>query len=288
MNIGSTTVRLLQRALLQCLALIILLFLSKPVIGQVDPATASQSQPEVLWHQASALFPIQVLLPEGFDSTQIYPTVIALHGFGGSSEKFERIGRAFAEAGFIAVLPEAPYPLPYPSDDFDRHSTWELSTWTEEYGLGPPLTDDPAIEAQSASMTTHQFLRSVISRIHEEYRAGPLYMFGFSLGGVYTLAGGFYNRDQIDEIVAFGVDGLSREWFTNDGGSLEDGKNVAVRLVQGRSDPMIPFSHAEQARDVLRKAGYQVTLDGFDGGHAVPDDALKRAVSWVKDLANRQ
>lgn len=61
-----------------------------------------------------------------------YPAVIALHGFGGSSEKFDRIGRAFAQAGFIAVLPEAPYPLP--SADSARHSTWELSTWTEELG----------------------------------------------------------------------------------------------------------------------------------------------------------
>jgi predicted esterase len=286
MNIGSTTARLPQRPLLPWLALILLL--PNSAIGQEDPATASQSQPQVLWHQASALFPIRVLLPEDFDSTRVYPAVIALHGFGSSSEKIERIGRAFAQAGFIAVLPDAPYPVPYPSDDFARHSTWELSTWTEAYGLGPPLTDDPAVEAQSARMTAHQFSRSVIDRIHEEYRVGPLYMFGFSLGGVYALAAGFYNRDQIDGIVAFGVDGLSREWFTQDGGSLEDGKDVPVRLAQGRSDPMIPFSHAEQAREALKEAGYQVTLDGFDGGHTVPDDALKRAVNWLKHLANRR
>lgn len=72
--------------------------------------------------------------------------------------------------------------------------------------MGPPLTNGPAIEAQSASMTSHQFLRSVIGRIHEEY-------------------------------------------------------------------------NAEQSRDVLKDAGYRVTLDGFDGSHAVPDDAPKRAVS---------
>lgn len=137
-------------------------------------------------------------------------------------------------------------------------------------------------------MTSHQFLRSVIDRIHDEYSADPLYMFGHSLGAIYALVGGFYNRDQIDGIVAFGVAGLSREWFSRDGGSLEDGKNVPVRLGQGRSDRLIPFSQAEQARDLLREAGYQVTLDGYDGGHGVPGDALKRAVNWVKNLANRQ
>lgn len=285
MNIGTATATFPKRVLLPCLALFLLLFLSKPVLGQEHPAKESQPQPRVLWHRASALFPIRVLLPAGFNSTQSYPAVIALHGFGGSADKFEQIGRAFAAAGFIAVLPEAPYSLPYPSDDFDPHTTWELSTWTEEYGLGPQLTDDPAIQAQTSSMTSHQFIRSVIARIQKEYSTGPLYIFGFSLGGIYALAGGFYNRDQIDGIVAFGVDGLSREWFTYDGGRLEDGKNVPVRLVQGRSDPMIPLSHAEQARDALKEAGYQVTLDAFDGGHAVPDAALQRAIDWLKGLA---
>lgn len=286
MSIVSTIGRLQRQARLLWLALS--LVVPNLAIAQEDPGAPSPPQPVLLWHEASALFPIRVLLPDDFDSTRVYPAVIALHGFGDSSEKIERIGRAFAQAGFIAALPDAPYPVPYPSEDFARHSNWELSTWTEEYGLGPPLTRDPDIERRSARMTTHQFLQSVIERIHGVYRVGPLYMFGFSMGGVYALAGGFYNRDQIDGIVAFGVDGVSRDWFTNDGGSLEDGNDVPVRLALGRSDPLVPFSHAEQARDALKEAGYQVTLDAFEGGHAVPDDALSRAVNWLKELANRR
>jgi len=252
------------------------------------PATAQEakSEPELLWHQASALFPIRAHLPENFDSTRVYPAVIALHGFRGSSVRFERIGRAFAQAGFIAVVPEGPYPVPYPSADSARQSSWELSTWTEEYGLGAPLTDDPAIERRSVEITILEFLPSVIDRVQERYRVDPLYVFGFSLGGSYALLGGFYHRDWIDGIVVFSLDGIDRVWFTAQGDSLESGNHLPVRWVSGRSDPMIPFSHAERARDVLKEAGYQVFLDDFPGGHTVPDDALQRAVNWLKDLAD--
>ena len=287
MNIGLTTARLLQRALLAYLALIFLLVLPKPVIGQDDSATLSQSQPVLLWHKASALFPIRVHLPEGFDSTRTYPTVIALHGYGGSSERFGRIGRALARAGFIAVLPEGPYPVPYLSADSTRHSTWELSTCLSNLGLGPNLTDDPAIYAQSIRITVFEFLPSVIDRIREQYRVGPLYAFGFSLGGVYALGGGFYNRNRFDGIIAFGIGtGIDRELFTMRGGSLEDGSQLKVRLVLGRSDRFVPFSEAERLRDLLKNAGYAVTLDAFDGGHEVPDDALGRAVTWLRKLVD--
>lgn len=131
-TIESTTARLPRWPLLLWLTLTLLI--PRPVIGQDDPATESRSQPELLWHQANALFPIRVHLPNDFDSARAYPAVIALHGFGGSSERFERVGRAFAQAGFIAVLPEAPYPLP--SADSARHSTWKLSTGPRSMDLG--------------------------------------------------------------------------------------------------------------------------------------------------------
>lgn len=188
-------------------------------------------------------------------------------------------------AGFIAVLPEAPYT--FPSDEPGRHSTWELSTWTEELGLGPPLTDDPSVEARSIELTVDEFLPSIIKRIREQYRVGPVYLFGFSLGGVYALVGGFYNRDQINGIIAFGAQ-FYPELFTARGDRLEDGNHLRIRLGLGRSDPLVPFVHAERARDAFESAGYDVTLDDFEGGHTIPDDALSRAVSWLRELTYRR
>ena len=269
---------------------VLLLLASVPLVpgfrtGQDDPPVASGSSPEVLWHEATALFPIRVHLPEDFAPEQTYPVLLALHGFGDSSAGFGRVGEAFAEAGFIAVIPEGPYPLARAGPG--RHSTWELSTWTEELGLGPPLTDDAAIEARSIQLTIDDFLPSVIERIRAQYPVGSVYVFGFSLGGVYALAGGFFNRDQIQGVVAFGAM-FDRQWFTSRGDRLEDGEHLAVRIALGRSDPMVPFSHAERARDALEEAGWEVAIDAFEGGHTIPDDALARAVNWLRELADRR
>ena len=238
----------------------------------------------MLWHEATALFPMRVYLPPAFDTTRVYPAVIALHGFGGSSDRFDRIGNAFAEAGFITVVPEGPYRVH--SESPGRHSNWELTMGTEEMGLGPPMTEDPAIENRSIEMTIEEFFPSVIDRAREEYRVGSVYLFGFSMGGVYALVGGFFNRDRVDGIIAFGAQ-FYRQLFTVQGDRLEDGNHLKIRLGLGRSDPMVPFSHAERAQEAFEEAGYEVVLDDFAGGHTVPDDALRRAVTWLREVAHR-
>jgi predicted esterase len=253
--------------------------------GQQEPTSGGDAGVDVLWHEATALFPFGVYLPRDFDTTRVYPAVVALHGFGGSSERFDRIGTAFAEGGFITVVPEGPYSVP--SEEPGRHSNWELTVGTRELGIGEPLTEDSAIEARSAELTIDEFFPSIIDRIRSEYRVGPVYLFGFSMGGVYALLGGFYNRDQVDGVIAFGAQ-FFPELFTFRGDRLEDGNHLRIRLGLGRSDPLVPFSHAERARDAFEEAGYEVVLDAFPGGHAVPDDALTRAVMWLREVTNHR
>lgn len=266
------------------LSLALVAVLPGPAVGQEDPTGASQPEPETLWHEATALFPMHVYLPPDFDASRMYPAVVALHGLGGSADRFGRIGRAFAAAGFIVAIPEGPYRVP--SDEPGRHSTWELSTWTDEMGVGEPLTDDVAIESRSAALTIDEFLPSIIDRIRDQYLVNQVYLFGFSLGGVYALVGGFYNRRQVDGIIAFGAT-FHEDFFTGRGDRLAAGNRLPIRLALGRSDPMVPLSNAQSARAAFEEAGYQVTLDAFPGGHTVPDDALARAVAWLRDLADR-
>jgi predicted esterase len=252
--------------------------------GQQKGASHGETGAEVLWHESTALFPMRVHLPPGFDTAEQYPAVVALHGFGGSADRFDRIGRAFAQAGFITVVPEGPYRVR--SEEPGFHSNWELTRGTEELGLGPPMTEDHAVEARSIELTIEEFFPNVIDRVRDEYRVGPVYLFGFSMGGVYALVGGFLNRDRVDGIVAFGAQ-FYRQLFTVRGDRLEDGNRLKIRLGLGRSDPLVPFTHGERARAAFEEAGYEVVLDAFPGGHSVPDDALARAVMWLEEVASR-
>ena len=63
-----------------------------------------------LWHQVEAFTSTIVVRPDDYDSTIAHTLVIALHGFGGTSESFLRLSEPFTDAGFIYAAPEAPYP----------------------------------------------------------------------------------------------------------------------------------------------------------------------------------
>jgi predicted esterase len=228
---------------------------------------------DTLWHSASAYASVIVDLPKDFDSTQAYPAVVALHGFGGSYDSFRRIAPALTEAGFIVVFPEAPYS--YLADGQRRYS-WGLNTWTPV-----PLTADPELDFQTLALTVEEFIPSALARVRAEYDVSRAYVLGYSQGAIYGFLTAFYNSSDFSGIVAFALAGFTRDWATVRGGELEDGNHIPVFLGHGDADSRAPFAEAQRARDLLSEAGYQVRLHGFVGGHEVPSEALAEAVDWL-------
>ena len=94
---------------------------------------------------------------------------------------------------------------------------------------------------------------------------------------------GFYHRDKIEGVIAFGAE-FDESWFTLKGDKLQDGSHVPIYYVIGDNDPWFSVEKAEQNRDLLKEAGYDITLDVFEGAHKVDSDALERSVEWLKKL----
>jgi predicted esterase len=243
---------------------------------QSPPQQQADTNEILLWHEAPALFPVVVKLPEDFDSTRVYPALVALHGFGSSSKAFSRIAPVFTRSGFIVILPEAPYSVP--SDKPGDHISWGLNTWTP-----PPLTNDPAIDTRSVELMVFEHIPAAIKRVEEEYKVGAKYIFGFSQGAIYAFVSGFYNRDIFDGIIAFGLSGMPsiRDWLAQRGDSIKDGNSLPVLLVNGTEDKLAPYTEAEIALKLLKQEGYDVTLLSFLGGHAVRDEELEKAAQWL-------
>ncbi|MCG6955812.1 MAG: dienelactone hydrolase family protein [Gemmatimonadetes bacterium] len=244
---------------------------------QQGTATAPPVPVDTVWQDAPALFPAVVALPEGYDSTRTWPAILALHGFGGTARGFARIAPVFTRAGYVVVVPEAPYPIP--GEEAGTRYSWGLNTWTP-----PPLTQDTMVDRRSAELTIVNYLPSLLRTVRERYRLGPVYILGFSQGAIYGFLTGFYEHDSFAGIITFGFAGIAPEWFTVRGGTIEDGRNLAVLLVHGREDPMAPFAESERARDMLQAAGYRVTLQPFEGGHSVPTAQLEKVVEWLRSL----
>jgi predicted esterase len=244
---------------------------------ELSNARENDRSVDLLWHEAPALFPVIVERPANFDSTEAYPAIVALHGFGSSSEAFSRIAPVFTGAGFIVILPEAPYRVP--SEKPGDHISWGLNTWTP-----PPLTNDPAIDTRSVELMVLEHIPAALERVEEEYKLGDKYLLGFSQGAIYAFAAGYYNQDTFDGIVAFGLSGMEsiRDWLAQRGESITDGNSLPVLLVNGTEDKMAPYTEAEIALDLLKEEGYDVTLHSFAGGHAVPAAELEKCVEWLR------
>lgn len=268
----------------QSAVVITIVFLLLPFNCRAQEPTRVPPTPlssDLLWHRAPALFPVVVRLPEAFDSTQAYPAVVALHGFGSSSPAFAGISAAFTEAGFIVILPEAPYIVP--SEEVGIHLSWDLNMSSDL-----PLTDDPTLSLQSSQLLVFDHLPAALQIVKERYILGPVFAFGFSQGAVYALLDGFYNRANYAAVVSFGLPDFQRDWYAVTGETLEDGRQVPILLVHGRDDAVAPISVSEAAHAQLREAGYRVTLESFNGGHTVPRDQVHRVIEWLRTLDSRR
>ena len=56
---------------------------------------------------------------------------------------------------------------------------------------------------------------------------------------------------------------------------------LGVLQSHGRQDPLLPFDNAVALRDLLAGAGLAVDFFAFDGGHALPPDALLRLGAFL-------
>ncbi len=97
---------------------------------------------------------------------------------------------------------------------------------------------------------------------------------GFSDGASYAVGVGLANGDLFTRIIAFSPG------FIPVTSSPDVGK-PAVFLSHGRQDPVLPIEGASRfIATLLTNAGYDVTLEEFDGGHTIPTAIANDAVLW--------
>lgn len=245
---------------------LLLVGLSVFLHGQSVDADTSTSEEIILWHEAKALFPTIVQLPDDFDPMKPHSLILALHGYGSSSEAFQRKTATFAMEGFIVALPEAAYPML--NDNGELGYDWWL------YQL-----PDQMMHKRALSPLIYDHLPAVVKDLQQKYLIDNVYVFGFSQGALTAYLVGIYNHDLFDGIIAFGA-GTEADWY--EGNTLASGKDTKVLIVQGETDERTPLSWMEQSRDLLINNGYDVTYRTFDGGHIVPGEQINFAIDWIK------
>lgn len=179
------------------------------------------------------------------------------------------------------VFPEAPVslaPLGYP----EGRAWWPLD-------LDRLTRLDPAGIAQlqdAAPEGLHRVRRLLIGLLQQlSLQTGlplnKIVVGGFSQGAMLATDAALHLEERPAGLVVMsGALICRREWAAR----ARARAGLGVLQTHGRQDPLLPFAGGEALRDLLVEAGLSVEFLPFEGGHAIPRQALKRLADF---LANR-
>jgi phospholipase/carboxylesterase len=172
------------------------------------------------------------------------PLMVVLHGAGSSATRAIDLMAGLAdEAGIILLAPDS------------RGTTWDVIRG----GFGPDVA----------------FLDLALEQVLSSCPVDParVALEGFSDGASYALSLGVGNGDLFTHLLAFSPG------FAAPAGQVG---RPRVLVTHGVHDAVLPIDRCSRRLvPALREAGYDVTYEEFDGGHVVPPELARTAVSWV-------
>ncbi len=189
-----------------------------------------------------------VYVPAGYRADRPAPLALMLHGAGGNADHGLAPLRQLADAaGLILLAPDA------------RRQTWDVILG--EYG--PDVA----------------FVDRALAQVFGRYAVDParVAVGGFSDGASYALSLGITNGDLFTHILAFSPG------FMAPAGQRG---TPQVFVSHGTGDRVLPIDRcSRRIVPQLKRAGYRVRYEEFDGPHTVPPEIARQGADWFTPAA---
>jgi phospholipase/carboxylesterase len=212
--------------------------------------------------EVTTMLRYNTILPDDFDPQKAYRVLISLHGYGGSAgHNHTRLSEHIQDSDIIFIAPNAPFPLEVSRNQFTSYS-WSI--WGENNSL---------------SLAT-EYIVQLVDEIKNTYNVSEIFLSGFSQGGMMTLYIGVHHHELFAGLICFG--GALFDFIPHD--VLVMANSVPVLIVHGEADMVVRYEAATSAYQSLQSAGFDVTLQPFDGVHNIPKDVFLQAIQWMDDL----
>ncbi len=172
------------------------------------------------------------------------PLVVLLHGAGSSAGNgLGLLATGADEAGLVLLAPDS------------RGRTWDAILG--DYGPDVAFLDQAL---------AHVFATSPVD-------PSRVVLGGFSDGASYALSLGLGNGDLFTHLVAFSPGFMA---------PLGQAGRPPVFVTHGTGDAVLPIDRCSRRLvPILRRGGYDVAYEEFDGGHVVPAHLVAAAVAWI-------
>jgi len=224
---------------------------------------------EVIYLKTSKLLELRARLPQEFALSQKYPLLVGLHGHGGNPEEILwTMSNTLKKEPVILAAPQGAYPIF--SQLRGQHFSWEIQTRNRElWKIGDPLAVGNLNEAVQA--------------MKNRYPIAEVYILGFSQGAAYAFLSGFKYPEMVAGIISIGgsFPETDSEFSMLKEKEIENGKKFRVFIAQGNHDPLIPAGRGARTAEKLKKYGYEVEYQEYEGGHEISPELLKKIYAWM-------
>lgn len=222
---------------------------------------AARAEPSV--QAAHGLRWVEVARGEG-DLSQPLPTVVVIHGLGDRPESFVQLLDG-VEGPLRIVAPAGPIP-------------WgEGHSWFE----GRSASADPGELADQIAAASDRVARLIDELVGARKVAGKPVVTGFSQGGMLSFMLAIRHGDQLAGVIPMGG------YLPEPAAALlaDAPAKIPVYALHGRVDDRIPESAARATVAALREAGWDATLQTWDGvGHGVSASMRERLEGRIREL----
>jgi predicted esterase len=151
--------------------------------------------------------------------------------------------------------------------------------WHKSQSTVWPTKTNPV---KGQKFSTEEFVEAVVADVKSRYRIDGKYIFTFSWSssGPAAYAISLQKNSPITgSYVAMSV--FRTKWLP----ALDTANGHPYFLDHSREDKVCPYSHAQQAEQLLTKAGAKVKLNTYKGGHGWRGNIygrIKRGIKWLE------
>jgi phospholipase/carboxylesterase len=207
------------------------------------------------------------------------PTLVLLHGYSSSAEKWEPFTQTIAlppNARFI--FPQGPETTVPPDGPVGGRAWWRLDL-ESHIPSGHSIPDISATHPEGlikAAALVEDLLNELGGNAQKEVILG-----GFSQGAIVAGEVAFASDQQMAALVMLSgtiVDEASWEK------QFPRRRGLRVFLSHGRQDTMLPYAVADRLHTKLVAAGLNVTWCPFNGEHDIPEEVVIALNEFIKQL----
>ena len=208
------------------------------------------------------------------------PLVVLLHGFGAPGDDLVPLWQELdAPRGTRFVFPEAPLSLQMGHGE--ARAWWMLDLERRQRELAAGRSRELSRDVPKGLTEARALVMSMLDELDRRFGVKPMVLGGFSQGAMLACDVALHTTRPLAGLVLISGTLIARDEWT---ALLSKRKGLRVFQSHGSADPLLPFSMAEQLRDLFTQAGLSVEWVGFRGGHEIPGAVLAKLNVFLRGV----